>query len=43
MEELKKSVSFSFWEILDEDHTVVRFASSWATRKEDIEKLSDLL
>lgn len=43
MEELKKSVSFSFWEILDEDHTVVRFASSWATRKEDIEKLSELL
>ena len=43
MEELKKSVSFSFWGILDEDHTVVRFASSWATRKEDIEKLSDLL
>ena len=29
--------------ILDEDHTIVRFASSWATRKEDIEKLSDLL
>lgn len=43
MEELKKSVSFSFWEILDEDHTVVRFASSWATRKEDIERLSELL
>jgi len=43
MEELKKYVSFSFWEILDSDHTVVRFASSWATRESDIDKLEELL
>ncbi len=43
MEELKRSVSFSFWEKLDENHTVVRFASSWATREEDVERLTGLL
>ena len=40
---LKKQVVCSFWEKPDEDHTVVRFATSWATRKEDIEKLMELL
>lgn len=43
MEELSKSVTFSFWEKLDENHTVVRFASSWATKDEDVERLIKLL
>ena len=43
MEQLKKDVVFSFWEKKDEDHTVVRFATSWATRMEDVEKLAALL
>ena len=43
MEELKKSVSFGFWEKYDENHTVVRFASSWATSEENVEKLATLL
>ena len=43
MEILKKSVSFSYWEKVDEDHTVVRFATSWATTKEEIEALMQLL
>lgn len=43
MEQLKKDVAFGFWEKADEDHTVVRFATSWATKKEDIEKLLLLL
>lgn len=43
MEELKKEVTFEFWERKDADHTVVRFASSWATKPEDIEKLNELL
>ena len=42
MEELKKEVKFSFWEKYDENHTVVRFATSWATKKEDIDQLLDL-
>lgn len=43
MEELKKHVKFSFWENVDENHTVVRFATSWATTKEQIDELMKLL
>lgn len=43
MRELSKSVSFSFWEKYDEENTVVRFATSWATSESDIDKLADLL
>ena len=37
---LKEHVVFSFWEKADETHTVVRFVTIWATRKEEIEELS---
>ncbi len=40
MEELKKNVRFGFWEKYDDNHTVVRFATSWATTNEDVENLS---
>ncbi len=43
MEELSKEVVFSFWERFDENHTVVRFATSWATEQEDIDKLKEVL
>lgn len=43
MEELKKEVCFSFWQKYDDSHTVVRFATSWATAKENVEKLITLL
>ena len=43
MERLQEEVAFSFWEKYDEDHTVVRFATSWSTTKEDIEQLRELL
>lgn len=43
MEELSKRVVFSFWEKYDENHTVIRFATSWATKKEDVIKLMELL
>ncbi|MBQ9630225.1 MAG: aminotransferase class V-fold PLP-dependent enzyme [Treponema sp.] len=43
MEELQKHVSFSFWEKYDNDNTVVRFATSWATTKENVSKLTSLL
>lgn len=43
LEALKKHVSVSFWERLDENHTVVRFASSWSTTEADVEKLIALL
>ena len=43
MQELKKQVSFGFWEKYDDNHTVVRFASSWATTDEAVDKLITLL
>ena len=43
MEELQKKAAFSFWEKYDEDHTVIRFATSWATKKEDVETLLSLM
>lgn len=43
MERLKKQVRFGFWEKYDEEHTVVRFATSWATKPEAVKKLFRLL
>ena len=43
METLKEQVRFCFWEKLDDTHTVVRFATSWATPEENIRKLMELL
>lgn len=43
MEKLRKQIAFSFWEKYDDKHTVVRFATSWSTTVEDIQKLEDLL
>ncbi|MGI6123646.1 MAG: threonine aldolase family protein [Acetivibrionales bacterium] len=43
MKELQGKVSFSFWEKADEKHTVVRFATSWATKEEEIAALINLL
>ncbi len=43
MRELAGSVSFNFWEIVDENHTAVRFATSWATKEEDVRELLRLL
>ena len=42
-EELKENVAFSFWEKYDENHTVVRFATSWSTTEKDIELLKEIL
>lgn len=43
MEELKTYVAFSFWEAYDENHTVVRFATSWSTKEEEIQMLERYL
>lgn len=40
---LKEQVVFSVWEKADETHTVVRFATSWATPPEAVEALRALL
>lgn len=36
---LGKKYSFSFWEKVDTTHSVVRFCTSWATKKENVEML----
>ena len=43
MKSLQKEVSFSFWENYDEHHTIVRFATSWSTTEEELEKLGRIL
>ena len=43
MEELKKTINFEHWEKADENHTIVRFATTWSTTQEDINKLRELL
>ena len=43
MEQLREKVVFSFWEKADQNHTVVRFATSWGTKEEEIEELRNLL
>ena len=43
MEELSKTIAFSFWEKYDENHTVVRFATSWSTTQQDLKELEKAL
>lgn len=43
IDRLKKQVDFSLWEKLDEDRTIVRFATSWATTEEQIRQLMEIL
>ena len=40
---LKEKVKFSYWEPYDESQTVVRFATSWATTKEELQRLKEIL
>ena len=43
MEALKGKVKYEIWEPLDDNHVVTRFATSWATTKEQVEKLDKIL
>ena len=40
---LDGKAKFGFWEKFDDAHTVVRIATSWATRMEEIEQLTALM
>lgn len=40
---LQKEAAMGFWEKPDPEHTVVRLATSWATRREDVEAFLALL
>ena len=39
LEQLKENYAFELWVPLDDEYSVVRFCTSWATKDEDIEKL----
>ena len=41
--QLEECVEYGFWEKYDETHTVIRFATSWATEMEDVERLVAVL
>lgn len=43
LEKLRENVKVGFWEKPDSNHTVVRFATSWATTDADIEELKKYL
>ena len=43
LEALESLAKFGFWEKYDDTHTVMRIATSWATRMEEIEQLIDLM
>ena len=40
---LEGKAKFGFWEKYDDAHTVMRIATSWATKMEEIEQLLELL
>ena len=42
LEELQQQVRFSIWERVDENHTAVRFATSWATQEKAVDQLLSL-
>lgn len=41
--ELKEKVAYTFWQPLDDSHSIVRFTTSWATMPEDIKALKELI
>ena len=43
LEKLRETIAVSFWEKFDENHTVVRLATSWSTTDEDLAALKEAL
>ena len=43
LEQLKNQVRFSFWQKFGDTHSVVRFATSWATTEEMVDELLEML
>lgn len=43
LKELGKKAVYSFWEPYGDSRTVIRFATSWATTKNDVDKLISLI
>ena len=43
LEAFGKEIAYGFWEKYDNNHTVIRIATSWATTKEDVNELRKVL
>ena len=43
LDRLAEKVEYGFWSKYDEDHTAIRFATSWATTDEDVDALLEAL
>lgn len=43
LEEISKKIEYSFWEQMDENHVVIRLATSWATTADQVDALLALL
>ena len=43
LREIRENVKVCIWEKYDDTHTVVRFATSWATCEEDVDALRELI
>lgn len=43
LKKLSKNVVYSYWERYDETNSVIRFATSWATTREDVDRVVDLI
>lgn len=43
LQQLEQEVAVSFWEKADDTHTVIRLATSWATKEEEIKELITIL
>ena len=41
--QLEQQVLFTHWGPFDEDHTICRFVTSWATTEEELDKLEEIL
>ena len=40
---IAEHIDYSFWEKYDDEHTIIRFVTSWATTQEDIEQFCHIL
>ncbi len=40
---IREHATFEIWGTIDSKHSIARFATSWATREEDIDRLLDIL
>ena len=43
LERLSELVEYGFWEKADDSHTIIRFATSWATTEKDTQALIEII